>query len=364
MDTLLLGPADNKNHDRLRRALMRLFPRLESVWNNVSYSGDLASGWTRDRLLCSSEHFDSYFRFSVGDDVVPREEIDALTARAWDGEFVKEKFREALAVARKDGKTKAMLLLDELNLHAENVADTDVGQLLSAIFELGDELDVESDQGRGFDIGDNQHRIHWLLRRLTLDRFDLATRSKVLMDASENAAFSWSIDFALSAYRHYHPSNGKPPEPEQKCLTTEADADALRQRALSGIRNASQSSELANSKRLAYLLFMWRDLADDDGAEVKEWTAAQMNDDATIATFAKAFTSYSWSQGLGMAGLGDTVAKRNTRADVDPLDKILDKPTFRGRVEQLAAKNAPDDGGVAISEFLTAWKRHDANPRY
>jgi predicted KAP-like P-loop ATPase len=363
MDTLLLGSADSKDHDRLRRALMRLFPRLESVWNNVSYSGDSASRWTRDRLLCSSEHFDSYFRFSVGDDVVPREEIEALISRASDGEFAKEKFRAALAVTRKDGKTKAMLLLDELNLHAENVADIDVAPLLSVIFELGDELDVESDKARGFDIGDNQLRIHWLLRRLTLDRFDLATRSKVFMDASENAALSWLIDFALSAYRDYHPRDGKPPEPEQKCLTTEADADALRQRALSGIRSASQSGELAKSKRLAYLLFMWRDLADDDGAEVKAWTATQMKDDAMVATFAKAFTSYSWSQGLGMAGLGDTVAKRNTRANVDPLDKILDKPALRARVEELAAKTAPDDGGAAICEFLSAWKRHDANPR-
>jgi predicted KAP-like P-loop ATPase len=363
MDTLLLGSADNKDHDRLRRALMRLFPRLESVWNNLSYGADSTNRWTRERLLCSSEHFDSYFRFSVGDNVVPREEIEALIARASDGEFVKQKFREALAVTRKDGKTKAMLLLDELNLHAENVADNDVAQLLKAIFELGDELDVESDKAGAFDIGDNQLRIHWLLRRLTLDRFDLATRSKVFMDASETAALSWLIDFTQSAYRDYHPKDGTPPEPEQKCLTTEADADALRQRALSRIRDASQSGELAKSKRLAYLLFMWRDLADDDGAEVKAWTATQMKNDAMIATFAKTFTSYSWSQGLGMAGLGDTVAKRNTSANVDALDKILDKPTLRARVEKLAAKNAPDDGGVAICEFLSAWKRRDANPR-
>jgi hypothetical protein len=256
-----------------------------------------------------------------------------------------------------------MLLLDELNLHAEKVADSDVAQLLTTIFELGDELDVESDKAGAFDIGDNQLRIHWLLRRLTLDRFDLATRSSIFMGAAEKAALSWLIDFAQSAYRDYHPGEGKPPESEHKCLTTEADAAALRQRALIAIRAASQSGELAKSKRLAYLLFMWRDLAEDDGAEVKAWTGTQMKDDAMIATFAQAFTSHSWSQGLGMAGLGDSVAKRNTRANVGSLDNILDRPTLRARVEQIAANNAPDDCGVAISEFLSAWKRQDANPR-
>ena len=248
---------------------------------------------------------------------MPREEIEALIVRASDGEFVKQKFREALAVTRRDGKTRAMLLLDELNLHADSVGDNDIAPLLKALFELGDELDVESDQAGAFGFGDNQQRIRWILRRLTLGRFDLATRSKVLMGAAEKAALSRLIDFAQSAYRDYHPNDGDPHEPEQTCLLTEADVDAVRHLALSRIRSASQSGELAKSKRLAYLLFMWRDLANDDGAEVRAWTATQMKDDAMIATFAMAFTSYSWSQSIGMAGLGDRVARRNTRANID-----------------------------------------------
>ncbi|HWX28482.1 MAG TPA: hypothetical protein VNZ53_13730, partial [Steroidobacteraceae bacterium] len=230
-DLLLLGSADKADHERLRRALMRLFPRLESVWNNLSYDAGSAEGWTRDRLLCSREHFDSYFRFSVGDNVVPREEMEALIAQASNGEFVKQKLREALTVTRKDGKTRAMLLLDEL----KNLVDNNVEPLLAAIFELGDELDVESDKAGAFATGDNHLRIHWLLRRLTLDRFDLATRSRIFMGASERAALGWLIDFAQSAYRDYHASDGKPPEPEQRCLTTAEDADALRQRSPSRI---------------------------------------------------------------------------------------------------------------------------------
>ncbi len=248
-------------------------------------------------------------------------------------------------------------------MHADKVADRDVAPLLAAIFELGDELDVESDTAGAFNIGDNRLRIHWLLRRLTLDRFDLATRSKLLVSASEKAALGWLIDFAQSAYRNCHPQESKPPEPEQKWLTTKEDADVLRQRALARIRHASQSGELAGSKNLAYHLFMWREIAHDDGAEVKAWTGKGMDDDAMVATFARAFTSYSWSQGLGMAGLGDSIAKRNTRASVDRLDELLDKSTLRARVEQLATNNADDGSGIAISEFLSAWKRHDTNPR-
>jgi hypothetical protein len=73
-----------------------------------------------------------------------------------------------------------------------------VEPLLAALFELGDDLDVPSDEERGFSIGDNQLRIHWLLRRLTRERFDLATRSAIFVVACGD----------------YYPVNDKPREPE------------------------------------------------------------------------------------------------------------------------------------------------------
>jgi predicted KAP-like P-loop ATPase len=363
MDKLLFGSSEHSG-DRLRRALMRLFPRLESVWGNLHYGEDSATDWERQRRVCSSAHFDAYFRFALGDETLPRSEIDELIGRASDPEFVKTSLRDALAVKRKNGRTKAALLLDEMNLHAPKVTDGNVAPLLTSIFSVADELDVEADKARPFEIGDNHLRIHWLLRRLTLERFDLAQRSAIFMTACEGAALSWLVDFANSAFSDYYPREGETPAQEEKCLTARADAEALRDKALERIRTASASGELAVSKGLAYLLFRWRSLTADEGAGVKAWTAAQMAHDSMIATFAKAFTSYSWSRSLGMAGLGDSVAKRNTRANVDTLDAIIDTAQLRARVEELAARgtiSGPDR--EAIREFLEAWQRHDRNPR-
>jgi predicted KAP-like P-loop ATPase len=363
-DALLLGSVKESDRSRLRRALMRMFPRLESIWSNLHYGGDAESVWVRERRVCAREHFDSYFRLSIGDNVLPREELKTLIAKAGDTVFVQAALRSALSVARKDGTTKVQLLLDELNVHAEDVADNDVAPLLTALFELGDELDVQVDEGRAFSAGDNPQRIRWLLRRLTLERFDLAKRSAIFVEACAKAGLAWLADFSSSAYRDYYPVNNNPREPEAKCLTTEADAISLQALALGRIRAASQSGELLEgARRLAQLLFVWRDLAKDDGAEVKAWTTEQFRDDATIATFARAFTAYSWSHSLGMAGLGDTVAKRNTRAGVESLDKVLDLLAFRARVEKLDARNVTDADGAAIRKFIEAWRRQEENPR-
>jgi predicted KAP-like P-loop ATPase len=355
MDAQLLGSIPDRDKERAKRSLMRLFPRLESVWSNLSYDAGSATQWSRDRLVCTDEHFDSYFRFSIGDDVLSRAELDEIIIKASDELFIKAKLRGALGVTRRDRSTKAKLILDELNVHADAIAKNDVTNLLKALFEIADDLDVEADKAGGFSVGDNRLRIHWLLRSLTRNRFDLATRSKIFVAACATASLGWLADFAQSAYEDYHPRHGKQPGPAPNCLTTAADANALRDLTLVRIREASKSGELVKSKRLAYLLFRWRDLAGDDGAEVKAWTNVQMTDDLMIATFAKAFISYSWSQSDG-----DTVAKRNTQADVGSLDKVLDREMLRARIEEVAAKSGAGEGDRVVSEFLAAWKKQDA----
>ena len=361
---MLFGSAELPDQDRLRRALMQLFPRLESVWGNIHYGEGSATDWARQRRVCAKDHFDSYFRFSVGGDVLPRQEIGQLVAKASDQEFIAAAFRELLAVKRPGGATKAALLLDELNLHADEVPDDNVQSLLTAIFKLGDELHVSSDASRGFSLANNHLRIHWLLRRLTLERFDLVKRSAIFTAACETAALGWLVDFANSAYCDHHPHAGKQPEPEQNCLTTAADAESLRGGALARIRSATKSGELAAHHELAYLLYRWREFAAHDGAEVKQWTDEQLHLDDMVIKFAKTFTSNSWSQGLGFGGMGDMVARRNTLANVGSLNAIMDRDRFRSRVEELAKNDslAKPEADV-VREFLEAWKRHDKNPR-
>ena len=358
-DREFLVSADDAKKETIRRALRRLFPRLDSVWSNMHHSGD--NEWARQRRICSESHFDAYFRFSLGEETLSRDEIGRLIEQTGDVEHVKKTLREALSVVRVTGATKASLLLDELNLHAASVADKNVAPLLAAVFEVADELHVDSDAAKGFAIANNNLRIHWLLRRLILDRFDIGTRSAVLTEACKLSALGWFVDLAESAYRDYYPREGKEPESEENCLTTEQDALKLHEESLKRIRDAATAGTLGVNKELPYLLYHWRDLANDDGNEVKQWTTVQLGDDGMVVRFAEAFTSYSWSQGMGFDGLGDTVARRTTRANVKSLGTIMDRDRFRARVEELVTSDQLKEKEV-VQEFLEAWVRHDKNP--
>lgn len=354
----LLPNVAESDGDRLREALMRLFPPLASLWSNVLYGDNSETEWSRERRACASDHFDSYFRFAISDDVLGKQEIDELIARAADDAFIAAALREGLAVTRSNGGTRAALIMEELNLHANSVNKDHVQPLLTTIFRLGDELDVAVDEAKAFSIGNNHLRIHWLLRRLTLERFDLAERSAIFIAACETAALGWLVDFASSAYEDYHPPAGKSPEQESQCLTTEADAKVLRGLGLSLIRRAAETSELSAHARLAYLLYRWRDFAEDSGAEVMRWTDKQLARDEMVVQLARAFTSHGWSHSAT-----DMVAQRKMLANVGRLEGIIDKDLFRARVEELAAKDTllPKEASI-IREFLDAWRDHDLNP--
>jgi predicted KAP-like P-loop ATPase len=358
-DKNLLSSVPEAERERLRRALTRLFPPLESVWDNVIYGHDSGDEWSRERRVCSSDHFDSYFRFSISDEVLAKQEVDDLIAHASDDALIVAALREGLGVKRSSGGTKAALILEELNRHADKVADDHIQPLLASIFRLGDELDVEDDVVKGFSIGDNRLRIHWLLRRLTRERFDLLRRSSILRAACEAAALGWLVEFAASAYSDYHPRPGKAPQQESLCLTTSADAAALHRMALTRIRQAAQTGELSAHARLAYLLYRGHDLAEDNGAEVRQWSDDQLARDEAVVKFARAFTSRGWS-----TTDRDVVAERTTLANVEHLETVLDKVRFRARVEELAERDglSPEEAGI-IKEFLAAWRDHGQNKR-
>ena len=313
-DKNLLSSVPEAEREPLRNALTRLFPPLESVWGNVIYGRDSEDEWSRDRRVCSSVHFDSYFRFSISDEVLAKWEVDDLIARASDDALIAAALREGLGVKRSSGGTKAALILEELNRHADKIADDRIQPLLASIFRLADELDVSADEAKGFSIGDNRLRIHWLLRRLTLERFDLSRRSAILMDACQTAALRWLVDFASSAYDDYHPRPGKSPEPESQCLTTLSDAEVLREMALTRIRQAAETKELSDHPRLAYLLYRWRDFAQDSGTEVREWSDRQLARNEMVVKLAKAFTSYGW-----VHSGSDAVSQQTTLANVENL---------------------------------------------
>ena len=355
-DKSLLGEADEAERPRLKRKLMRLFPQLESVWSNVWHSSS-GPRWAAQRRVCSATHFDTYFRFSLSDEAAPRNDIELLTHEHSNASLIHDKFRQAVETVRSNGTTRAAVLLDELIVNADQFEDSAVLPFLRNLYQIADDIDVEQDQTRGFEIAGNNLRLHWLLRALTLERFSLDERSSLIRSACENASLAWLVDLASSAYEQHQERDDSEPLREENRLMTLADAEALQEFALDKIREAAATGALMDSHRLSYILYRWRDFAQGSEGEVREWATMQLANDQSVLKFARTFMSIGWTQGLGFNGLGDLVSTPSDNVPRSGLDDVLDETAFRERLQEL--DNNPDlsteDKEIA-SRYLTAWR--------
>ena len=288
------------------------------------------------------------------------DEIDEFVEHAGDVEYIKEAFRKALGSIRKNGKSKVPLLLDEINVHASRIEKAKLQPLISAIFEIADDIYRDEDRERGGYSFGNSHLIHWLIRKLTFDRCDLDERSAIFLAACQTAQVGWLTDFTSSAVADHFPREGREPEPTEKCLVTKDHLTELKALCVKAINSAAATGELLSHSQLPFILFRWREFSEDDGSEVKAWTSNQLKIDKSVSAFARAFTGESWSQGMGMVGLGDRVAMRNIRASVSGLDHVIDVGEFRRRLEELEGSEALDEQAKeAMSVFLEAWRKQE-----
>lgn len=346
--------------DRVQRMLIRLFPALESVWNNSGYGDGFAERWARERRVCAPDHFESYFRLSVGDGVLPRQQVEEFLQRAGEPLHVKETFQRAVAQRRRGGGTQAAVWLTELTAHVSEIGQQQIEPLLTALFEVLDSIDVPEDGAAAFSIGSNELRLHWLMRALLMERTTLEERSAILMRACQTASLGWLNDITRSAWGAYHPREGKERAAANECLMTEEDANRLRGLLHARLEEAAADGTLVGHASLPFLLHAWADVAGDDGAAVKAWTLAAMSRDADLHKLARAFTSHGWSQGIGSTGGGgDVVARRTTHVQLNTLKRLVDLPLLRERLEALQAL----DPQIDTATFLEAWRSEESGAR-
>jgi len=346
-DVFLAGVPEDR-YDLVRTALQRLFPRMEEM----GCGSEWLSTWDAERRVCVDKHFNTYFRLTLGDDVLPIIKIDEIVENAGDVAFVQAAFRHAAATERPNGQSLVPVYLDELNAHASRVPKEKVEPFIAALFEIHDEIDLQRDGERGYmAMANTSLRYHWLIRRLTKDRFTIAERTALYLAATEKASPRWLIDFVSSARDDHREKNGGIEREDARLVEQSALAE-LTERALTGVRALAASGTLLDNSNALYVLFRWYDFTDKSD-EPRRWTASLLPDDASVAKLAVAFTGESWSLGMGGFGsLGDRVSMSKKRSKMDSADLIIDVDAFKAALRRAADSSTLDADQLAAVRTL------------
>lgn len=347
-----LNGVPGKNKETAKLVLKRLFPKLE----NLIYDGDFRSTWDIERRVCIEKHFETYFRFSISEETLSSETIKKLVERSADSQFIQSTFLNAKSVSRKNGNSMVPVYLEELTVHSSKIRKESVKILLTTLFNIHDEIDLECDEERGFSgIADTSLQFHWLIRRITEDRFTLEERTQLYVDAIQTASLGWLVDFVSSARNDYFEKRDGP-QPEASCLVLESAIPKLIEKALSTIRTSAKNGVLLKHKDLIYILYRWKEFENGDASKILVWTNNLLNNTEALVILADQFTGESWSHSLGFADLGDRVSTRTIRVQIDKTIDIIDPIKFRSALEQLAkTKDLDEKSEKIVNQFLTAW---------
>jgi hypothetical protein len=192
---------------------------------------------------------------------------------------------------------------------------------------------------------------------LTKDRFSIQERSELYLKAIESAAFEWLVDFVRSARGDYRERENRLPTSEEDCLVSRQAIEPLTERALGALRTAAAEGSLLSQRSLGHLLYLWREFAGNDPAEVRAWTDILMHNDEALVVLAAAMTSQSWSMGMGGFGsLGDRVATPSLNVQIDEEADVLNILAFRDGLERIREQGRMQPKSLElVAQFLQAW---------
>ena len=316
-------------------------------------------GGSIKRRVCSPRHFEVYFRFALSSDVLSRSEVEELIARSDDSEFVQRSFLDAVKISSPGFATKAALLLEELSIHAGDVPQGTVGNVLASIYSVADDLVGQKEREQGGATVEDGPTIVFLWRltqQLTLTRFLLEDRSEILLKACEGATLGWLVEFTRRTYLNHFPPKNMASESAENCLTTCDDALKLKGYTVECIREAAQNGSLRDCPSLYNVLNCWVIFVGNK-EEARSWAGAVIReDDVEVARLAKAFTGVS-STGV----LGDSIVRKSPTAITGQLESFCDLGEFRSRAEQVEreGKLSAEDHEALVT-FLNAWRKQEA----
>jgi predicted KAP-like P-loop ATPase len=358
-DNLLLAGIPESERSRVKRALRRLFPRLDGVWGNVHHTSD--STWRRFRRICTAEHFDTYFRFAIGEEILSATTVAMFINQANDRELIKSTMRRAVDTKLVSGKTRASVYLDELRVHAPDVPRDHIGPLITSLFEIADELDVQSDEGRGFYSSgdDNTRRLNRLVVALLKDRLEQSERITILRAAMQSAQLYWLCSFAESCKVEQDENRNRGLIPADQRFVDLKTSKAFTRLALRRIRAAAKDGSLAGHRRLFTLLWMWSRAAPKGLEEVRAAAQELLRDDDFVLHFASSAAGMSWSYSAGFDGMGDLVSRGRLQVNKDSFSPLVDPLLLLGRVKEVAEKTTKADEAAFFASFLEAWERPD-----
>jgi len=301
----------------IREIIQQLFPQVNGLYSNTHYGHDWQQGWRQKLMVCSEDIFDKYFSLSVPSTALSEKILKDFLMTIDDTRAFAENLKKF------QSEDKLRLVLDRLLDYLDGLDDQQKENLLVSVFDFAESI---KDKRRGtFDLQDVDTQT-MRLGYQTLKRVPKEKRVEFLTKILSSTKSIFSPIQIISVLNQEAEKQEKK-ESQEESLLTKDEIVGLNKFCAEKIRKASTNGILSNNKKLAYILYRWKEWESEKA--VKNYVTELLKTNDGLFALLNGFISESMSQGMG-----DYVAKRIKRinkksigifTDIDELDKQVDQ---------------------------------------
>jgi len=345
-----IDQVQEKSKEAVKRLLMRIFPKLEVVWDNTHYGPDWEPTWRRELRVCSPDVFPVYFRLAVPEGGISNAELKSILALTNDVNAFSAKLLELVNQKRPDGTTRVRVFFERFEDFTEKDIPTEnIPSIVRALLDVGDSLLRPEDSGGLFEFG-NDIRIQRIILQL-LRRLEEPERFEVLKEAILNGqALSTIIGLITIIGREHGKYGAKQLIPEEERLISPESLEELEKIALERVRDAAQQESLLQSPDLQNILYYWRERAGEE--EIKQWIQKIVETDKELIKILEESLRRTIRQSVS-----DAVESIQYKLDLKWLERFIELPQIIDHIMTLSqSSDVSEDLRVAIREFIQEYE--------
>lgn len=347
-----LAQLEPESVEATRYVLMRVFPRLEAIWNNFHHGDHEFPKWRKNLRACIPDLLPVYFRLELPRDVVSRAEIDHALGLLDSPEDLAALLIAQSQIELTSGESRGRALLDRLDDELDKIEPATARNAIRGILlASGALLSGEPDQlgmGRLPVTRDIRFSVVRLLKQLPVDQ-----RTDAIIDALDE-----QVDIEMSCYliASLEQQQERQPRPADRIVRPD-DLARLRQAGAAQVSRASSLPQFSEQRKLALLLLRWKQWAKE---EAEKWLAEAIRDPLMVAQIVTSACSSSFSQTLGIFGMGDRFARRRPRIDHDILEGLYSQGELQAAVRSaLESPQELNEGQQAACRLYLRGPRDD-----
>jgi predicted KAP-like P-loop ATPase len=308
----------------LKDLLIKLFPKLESIYGNNNFGQEELRNWRKDCRICSPDIFDMFFRLSLPKGELSQREIKRILSLGNNS----EPFAQALLNLEEEKVSRFLERLEDYALSDAYIPQENIEPIITALMDAGDSL-PEGD----LNMSGLYAKLHRLFDKL-IHRFEsYDERFSIFKRAIEKSTRSlYTIVYEISQQEKLHAQSGLKEEPTVNLKQLKE----LKKLACNKIQSWVKDNQLAKHKQLAYILLKWKEWGQQE--EINNFVNDMIKNDEGLINFITSFDEkIDWRTYKGIEKFVDP-------KELEPrIRKIFSSPDF---------PQLEDHEKIAIETFL------------